>query len=657
MTSTPSPSTPQQQQQQQQQNLLQFESFSSAVDATFWHALASRKVELFRLDDGERDVQGYYPIGSGATTSTTTTSSTGTIMTLPARLCVGHSAFEASGIPPNAVTAPGILRNTNTIEDFKAIDKAEAISSVGKKIWDAIQSGEALKDPSLLSRFLLITFADLKKYKFYFWFAFPAFNLPNHPFTMAQGERAKPLKSVWTPEQMTSLHVQVNAFRSSPQGSGYFLIKKASTSVTISPFPLGWPLRNLLVLAKIAFKLDSAQVVCYRETSTGVRDASPSLFLTVELKGTTPVPAEAPKCVGWEKNVQGKLGPRLADLAPLMDPLKLADTAVDLNLKLMRWRIMPEIQLEKIAGTKCLLLGSGTLGCYVARALLAWGVRHITFVDSGVVSFSNPVRQPLFTYEDCLNGGAHKAKAAAAGLKRVFPGVETEGINLSIPMPGHFPSSDDSFKQSYTELHDLIERHDAIFLLTDSREARWLPTLLGAKMKKIVITAAIGFDTFVVMRHGMRGLKGRRRIWGVISSLSDRTLDQQCTVSRPGLSLLASGQAVELLVSILNHPDGALADGDKALDPTERTPNFFGLVPHQIRGFLAHFGNLLITGRGYDRCIGCSEKILAAFEKDGFEFVKKGVTSPKYLEEVTGLAELHNQTDETDLEWMEGEDE
>lgn len=52
---------------------------------------------------------------------------------------------------------------------------------------------------------------------------------------------------------------------------------------------------------------------------------------------------------------------------------RLADQAVDLNLKLMRWRIMPALDLDKIAGTKCLLLGAGTLGCYVARCLL---VRH-----------------------------------------------------------------------------------------------------------------------------------------------------------------------------------------------------------------------------------------------------------------------------------------
>ncbi len=72
---------------------------------------------------------------------------------------------------------------------------------------------------------------------------------------------------------------------------------------------------------------------------------------------------------------------------------------MDLNLKLMRWRLLPALDLEKISSTRCLLLGAGTLGCNVARCLLGWGVRTITLVDNGTVSYSNPVRQSLFKFD------------------------------------------------------------------------------------------------------------------------------------------------------------------------------------------------------------------------------------------------------------------
>jgi hypothetical protein len=77
----------------------------------------------------------------------------------------------------------------------------------------------------------------------------------------------------------------------------------------------------------------------------------------------------------------------------------------------------------------------------VARTLLAWGIQTITFVDSSRVSFSNPVRQSLFVFQDCLQGGQPKAEAAARALEAIFPSVQATGVSLEIPMPGHPPGS------------------------------------------------------------------------------------------------------------------------------------------------------------------------------------------------------------------------
>ncbi len=52
----------------------------------------------------------------------------------------------------------------------------------------------------------------------------------------------------------------------------------------------------------------------------------------------------------------------------------------------------------------------------------AWGVEKITFVDNGSVSYSNPARQSLFTFEDSSKS-LPKAVAAASALKRIHPGV------------------------------------------------------------------------------------------------------------------------------------------------------------------------------------------------------------------------------------------
>ena len=102
-------------------------------------------------------------------------------------------------------------------------------------------------------------------------------------------------------------------------------------------------------------------------------NAKHSLVFNIKWQLTTET---LPSCVGWEKNENHKLMPKKVDLKHVLDPLCLAENSVDLNLKLMRWRLVPSLDLDKISSTRCLILGSGTLGCYVARGLLVCKLKY-----------------------------------------------------------------------------------------------------------------------------------------------------------------------------------------------------------------------------------------------------------------------------------------
>lgn len=97
-----------------------------------------------------------------------------------------------------------------------------------------------------------------------------------------------------------------------------------------------------------------------------------------------------------------------------------------------------------------------------------------------------------------------KAHRASEALKAIYPGVNSKGYVLSVPMAGHPIMDEPATKADFETLQSLIEEHDAIFLLMDTRESRWLPTVIGKATGKIVMNAALGFDSFVVMRHGAK---------------------------------------------------------------------------------------------------------------------------------------------------------
>lgn len=113
---------------------------------------------------------------------------------------------------------------------------------------------------------------------------------------------------------------------------------------------------------------------------------------------------------------------------------------------------MPGLDIEKIQSKKCLLFGAGTLGCQLARNLIGWGVKNITFIDYSKVSYSNPVRQTLYEFEDTIAGGKPKAETAAEKLKKIYPEINAKGYSLKVPMPGHYVTKQEHIKETFETL-------------------------------------------------------------------------------------------------------------------------------------------------------------------------------------------------------------
>lgn len=92
-------------------------------------------------------------------------------------------------------------------------------------------------------------------------------------------------------------------------------------------------------------------------------------------------------------------------------------------------------------------------------------------------------------------------------------------------------------------------------------------------------------------------------------------------------------------MSLLQHPLGASAPAPTSTTE-DRGDHPLGLVPHQIRGYLSNFQNIMIKGNSYDCCSACSDKITSAFKSEGWQFVRKALNEKGFVEDLSGLAEV-----------------
>lgn len=87
------------------------------------------------------------------------------------------------------------------------------------------------------------------------------------------------------------------------------------------------------------------------------------------------------------------------------------------------------------------------------------------------------------------------------------------------PIPGHLL---EEAKADVKRLEELIKEHDVVYLLMDSRESRWLPTVIGASLGKVSSSSSLG-DGDALTDDVMCTIVGHERRFGIRYLLGDET--------------------------------------------------------------------------------------------------------------------------------------
>ncbi|KAK5982117.1 ThiF domain-containing protein, partial [Trichostrongylus colubriformis] len=142
-----------------------------------------------------------------------------------------------------------------------------------------------------------------------------------------------------------------------------------------------------------------------------------------------------------------------------------------------------------------------------------------------------------------------KAETAAAALQRIYPSIESEAVLLTVLMPGYTvaPREEAALVRDVEAIEQLVCAHDVVFLCFRQSRSQMVTHRIGQQAWQAIVFRwrSLGFDNYVVIRHGVRyHIYLRWYCYTVLvlacyfcsgvtaagNSSTDRTLDQQCTV-------------------------------------------------------------------------------------------------------------------------------
>ena len=303
---------------------LKFEQWPVCTISTlFWKTLASKKLNEFRKGRVNLTIKAFYAPNSHKT----------------AQLFFSAESFETqitcvAELGSNFQALEGKLILCDTMEEFKALDRpAEALKIA--------EYNSKCQDFAEIANFVIFAFADVKKFKFYHQIAYPVQLFTEEQITWSELDEKDDFPKI-----------------SSSAFDGHCVSFIDNSIVKSVP---GWPLRSILANLSQKHPGKEYKVLCRRSQED------------FAFKVKLPERNRLSGLTGWEisSSDPSKIAPvRVTDISSLTDPIQLAKQAGELNLKLMKWRLVPDLDLEIVSKTSCLLVGSGTLGCNILRILL-----------------------------------------------------------------------------------------------------------------------------------------------------------------------------------------------------------------------------------------------------------------------------------------------
>lgn len=263
----------------------------------------------------------------------------------------------------------GRLKLYNTMEAFRSSKRTEMLEDIKRDVERSLQEGsdEAFRGAC---QFRMLAFADLKRHRFYFQMLYPAVFLQGLAFdATSQAMDMDDVKSLRSLVQDRPLdwfirETETRSTTSVATAPAMVVVVDPSEKMEAGAEILGWPVRNALFWCYSHLRCTKVALYVLRQSMAD------SVLLHVSMEDGSRLITSQEACVvtGWERCEHGE--GMMVDLAPMMDSKKLAQDAANLNLRLIQWRLLPQLDLSRFAECRILLLGAGTLGCNVTRLLL-----------------------------------------------------------------------------------------------------------------------------------------------------------------------------------------------------------------------------------------------------------------------------------------------